>query len=215
MKFDTSIVQTRFQSPLGTIIIAATHQGLAGLWFEGQRHLPRELLAPTLVASRTALPPEGALRLRPGKAGSAAPAGEEEPATPVASRRTAMWPSDPEHPVLKEVMRQLGEYFAGRRTEFDVPLDLAHGTAFQQSVWQALLAIPQGGTASYSEVGRRIGKPAAVRAVGAAVGRNPVSIIVPCHRVMGANGALTGYAGGLDRKTALLKLEGVLQEHRP
>ncbi|MDI1271253.1 MAG: methylated-DNA--[protein]-cysteine S-methyltransferase [Polaromonas sp.] len=214
MKFDTSIVQTRFQSPLGTIIIAATPKGLAGLWFEGQRHLPPELLAPTLGTDVPSLPPEGALRLRPGKAGSAAPADEEEPATLVASRRTATWPSDPEHPVLKEVMRQLGEYFAGRRTEFDVPLDLAHGTAFQQSVWQALLDIPQGGTASYGEVGRRIGKPAAVRAVGAAVGRNPVSIIVPCHRVMGANGALTGYAGGLDRKTALLKLEGVLQELR-
>jgi methylated-DNA-[protein]-cysteine S-methyltransferase len=172
MKFDTSIVQTRFQSPLGTIIIAATARGLAGLWFEGQRHLPPELVDPPV------------------------------------------WPSDPDHPVLKEVMQQLTAYFAGQRSSFDVPLDLAHGTAFQQSVWQALLAIPQGGTASYSEVGRRIGKPAAVRAVGAAVGRNPVSIIVPCHRVMGANGALTGYAGGLDRKTALLQLEGVLQEHR-
>jgi len=172
MKFDTSIVQTRFQSPLGTIIIAATARGLAGLWFEGQRHLPPELVDPPV------------------------------------------WPSDPDHPILKEVMQQLTAYFAGQRSGFDVPLDLAHGTAFQQSVWQALLAIPQGGTASYSEVGRRIGKPAAVRAVGAAVGRNPVSIIVPCHRVMGANGALTGYAGGLDRKTALLQLEGVLQEHR-
>jgi methylated-DNA-[protein]-cysteine S-methyltransferase len=172
MKFDTSIVQTRFQSPLGTIIIAATAKGLAGLWFEGQRHLPPELVEPSV------------------------------------------WPSDPDHPVLKEVMQQLTAYFAGQRSRFDVPLDLAHGTAFQQSVWQALLAIPQGDTASYSEVGRRIGKPAAVRAVGAAVGRNPVSIIVPCHRVMGANGALTGYAGGLDRKTALLQLEGVLQEHR-
>ncbi|WP_341910756.1 methylated-DNA--[protein]-cysteine S-methyltransferase [Polaromonas sp. YR568] len=214
MKFDTSIVQTRFQSPLGTIIIAATARGLAGLWFEGQRHLPPELLAPTLGTDVSSLPPEGALRLRPGKAGSAAPAGgEKDPAT-VASPRRATWPSDPDHPVLKEVMQQLTAYFAGQRSRFDVPLDLAHGTAFQQSVWQALLAIPQGDTASYSEVGRRIGKPAAVRAVGAAVGRNPVSIIVPCHRVMGANGALTGYAGGLDRKTALLQLEGVLQEHR-
>jgi methylated-DNA-[protein]-cysteine S-methyltransferase len=111
--------------------------------------------------------------------------------------------------VLKEVIRQLGDYFAGRRTAFDVPLDLAHGTDFQQSVWQALLKIPQGGTASYGELSARIGKPAAVRAVGAAVGRNPVSIIVPCHRVMGAGGALTGYAGGLERKSALLRLEGV------
>ncbi len=170
MKFDTSIVQTRFESPLGTIIIAATAKGLTGLWFDGQRHLPPELVGP------------------------------------------AVWPASPDHPVLQQVSQQLNEYFAGERTQFDVPLDLAYGTAFQQSVWQALLAIPQGGTASYGEVSRRIGKPAAVRAVGAAVGRNPVSIIVPCHRVMGTSGALTGYAGGLDRKTALLKLEGVLQE---
>ncbi|HYW58136.1 MAG TPA: methylated-DNA--[protein]-cysteine S-methyltransferase [Polaromonas sp.] len=170
MKFDRSIVQTTYESPLGKMIIAATDKGLAGLWFEGQRHLPPELLAPTLAA----------------------------------------WPSDPAHPLLREVIRQLGEYFAGKRTEFDVALDLAYGTAFQQSVWQALLAIPQGGTASYGEVSSRIGKPAAVRAVGAAIGRNPVSIIVPCHRVMGAKGALTGYAGGLERKSALLRLEGVL-----
>jgi methylated-DNA-[protein]-cysteine S-methyltransferase len=177
MKFTRSIVQTTFQSPLGKMIIAATDKGLAGLWFEGQRHLPAEL-APTHGISHT-----------------------------------AVWPSDPHHPVLQEVSRQLTEYFAGQRTQFDVPLDLAYGTAFQQSVWQALLKIPQGGTASYGELSQRIGKPAAVRAVGAAVGRNPVSVIVPCHRVMGANGALTGYAGGLDRKAALLTLEGVLQEN--
>jgi methylated-DNA-[protein]-cysteine S-methyltransferase len=111
--------------------------------------------------------------------------------------------------VLKQATQQLMEYFAGTRTQFDLPLDLTGGTAFQQSVWQALLAIPQGATASYGQISSRIGKPAAVRAVGAAVGRNPVSIIVPCHRVMGADGSLTGYAGGLDRKTALLHLEGV------
>ena len=96
-----------------------------------------------------------------------------------------------------------------------MPLDLSCGTAFQQSVWQALLAIPQGEVVSYGEVSRRIGKPAAVRAVGGAVGRNPVSIIVPCHRVMGTNGALTGYGGGLTRKSALLRLEGARQESLP
>ena len=124
----------------------------------------------------------------------------------------APWSENPEHPVLKLVSQQLTEYFAGQRSQFDVPLDLRCGTAFQQSVWQALLTIPQGGTESYGEVSRRIGKPAAVRAVGGAIGRNPVSIIVPCHRVMGSNGTLTGYAGGLDRKAALLRLEGALQE---
>jgi methylated-DNA-[protein]-cysteine S-methyltransferase len=125
----------------------------------------------------------------------------------------ATWPEDAAHPVLKQVSQQLNEYFAGQRNHFDVPLDLGCGTAFQQSVWQALLAIAQGETVSYGEVSRRIGKPAAVRAVGGAVGRNPVSIIVPCHRVMGSNGALTGYAGGLARKTALLRLEGALAEN--
>lgn len=127
----------------------------------------------------------------------------------------ATWPEDADHPILKQASQQLGDYFAGRRSHFDVPLDLSCGTVFQQSVWQALLAIPQGEVVSYGEVSRRIGKPAAVRAVGGAVGRNPVSIIVPCHRVMGSNGALTGYGGGLDRKTALLRLEGALQESLP
>lgn len=127
----------------------------------------------------------------------------------------AQWPADPDHPVLKQASRQLAEYFAGRRKHFDVPLDLDCGTAFQQSVWQALLAIPPGGTASYGEVSRRIGKPLAMRAVGAAVGRNPVSIIVPCHRVMGSDGSLTGYGGGLHRKVALLRLEGIPLEKLP
>ena len=124
----------------------------------------------------------------------------------------AAWPEDADHPVLQQAREQLGEYFAGRRCRFDLPLDLSSGTAFQQAVWQALLAIPQGEVTSYGEVSRRIGKPAAVRAVGGAIGRNPVSIIVPCHRVTGSSGALTGYAGGLDRKTALLRLEGALAE---
>lgn len=120
------------------------------------------------------------------------------------------WPEDPSHPVLQEAARQLTAYFAGQRTRFDLPLDLQAGTPFQQSVWQALLAIPAGATTSYAALGRQLGRPQAARAVGAAVGRNPVSIVVPCHRVMGASGALTGYAGGLDRKQALLRLEGAL-----
>ena len=95
---------------------------------------------------------------------------------------------------------------AGRR-HFDLPLDLRQGTDFQRGVWQALLAIPAGATLSYGALADRIGNPQAVRAVGAAVGRNPLSIIVPCHRVVGATGKLTGYAGGLDRKQALLLLE--------
>lgn len=123
-----------------------------------------------------------------------------------------VWPSGPDHPVLKKASQQLADYFTHQRSHFDVPLDLASGTLFQQAVWRALLAIPHGDTVSYGEISLRIGRPTAVRAVGAAVGRNPISIIVPCHRVMGADGSLTGYAGGLDRKTALLKLEGAFQE---
>ena len=165
MKFDSTLVQTRYASPLGPMIVAATARGLAGVWFDGQRHLPD----------------------------------------------VSQWPqADAQHPVLANAVRQLGEYFAGTRTQFDLPLDLQGGTPFQQSVWHALLRIPSGSTDSYGALSERIGKPAAVRAVGAAVGRNPLSIVVPCHRVIGANGALTGYAGGLERKTALLQLEGAL-----
>jgi methylated-DNA-[protein]-cysteine S-methyltransferase len=120
------------------------------------------------------------------------------------------WREDADHPVLREAVTQLADYFAGRRTHFDLPLDLQSGTPFQQSVWQALCAIPAGHTTSYSALGEQLGRPKAARAIGAAVGRNPLSIVVPCHRVLGAGGALTGYAGGLDRKDALLRLEGAL-----
>ena len=115
--------------------------------------------------------------------------------------------------VLKETQRQLQAYFAGQLRQFDIPLDLSAGTAFQQLVWQALLAIPFGKTTSYGALSSSIGKPLAVRAVGTAIGRNPIGIIVPCHRVIGADGSLTGYAGGLHRKEAFLKLEGALPAH--
>lgn len=102
--------------------------------------------------------------------------------------------------------RQLDEYFAGRRTDFDLPLRPG-GTDFQRQVWTALLTVPYAETLSYGDIARRIGQPRASRAVGLANGRNPISIIVPCHRVIGANGSLTGYGGGLDRKRHLLALE--------
>jgi len=155
---------TRYESPMGTMLLAASERGLAGVWFVGQRHGPD----------------------------------------------TRGWYEDPEHPVLRQAVAQLVEYFAGERSTFDLPLDLQGGTPFQQSVWDALLRIPRGGTTSYAELARRLGKPQAARAIGAAVGRNPVSIVVPCHRVLGTDGTLTGYAGGLERKTALLQLEGAL-----
>ncbi len=154
-----------YDSPLGPMLLAARGGGLAGLWFEGQKHWPQ------------------------GCAG---------------------WRRDDRHPVLVQARDQLDGYFAGRRARFDLPVDLSAGTAFQARVWQALQHIPPGATVSYSALAAGIGAPAAVRAVGAAVGRNPVSIVVPCHRVLGAGGALTGYAGGLERKNALLRLEGVL-----
>ena len=152
-------------SPLGPMTLAASAQGLCGVWFEDQRHGP----SPATMQS---------------------------------------WTSAPTDPVLQEAAQQLQAYFSGQRQPFDVPLDLSHGTAFQQSVWQALLQIGCGHSQSYGDLAKRLNNPKAVRAVGAAVGRNPISIIVPCHRILGAGGQLTGYAGGLWRKEALLRLEG-------
>jgi len=114
--------------------------------------------------------------------------------------------ADFEDPVVARAARELDEYFAGRRTTFDVPL-APQGTAFQQRVWKALLGIPYGRTVSYGEIARRIGQPTAVRAVGLANGRNPIPILIPCHRVIGADGSLTGFGGGLPIKRALLALE--------
>ena len=119
--------------------------------------------------------------------------------------------ADAEHPILVETERQLGEYFAGKRRTFDVPLSFS-GSDFQTRVWRALLTIPFGETRSYGEIARALEKPGAARAVGAANGRNPISIIVPCHRVIGASGDLTGDGGGLDRKRTLLTLE---RDHAP
>ncbi len=152
-------------SSWGPLLLAATDQGLCGMWFEGQKHSPD----------------------------------------------TSGWRMQG-HPTTAQALLQLEQYFAGQRTAFDLPLDLTAGTPFQQAVWQALLRIPSGQIQSYGAVAKLLGNTAAVRAVGAAVGRNPVSIIVPCHRVVGAAGALTGYAGGLERKTALLQLENALPQ---
>ena len=118
------------------------------------------------------------------------------------------WQLDDRHALLKDAAAQLRAYLAAKTSVFDIPLDLSHGTEFQQLVWATLLAIPRGTTLRYGDVSQRIGRPTATRAVGAAIGRNPVSVIVPCHRVLGASGSLTGYAGGIERKRALLDLEG-------
>lgn len=118
-------------------------------------------------------------------------------------------PLQPAHPLLVRAAQEFGEYFAGSRRGFSVPLD-PQGTVFQQRVWQRLLAIPMGALSTYGAIAQQLGLPSAARAVGAAVGRNPIGIIVPCHRVVGRDGALTGYAAGLPRKESLLRLEGAL-----
>ncbi|MBM3387222.1 MAG: methylated-DNA--[protein]-cysteine S-methyltransferase [Betaproteobacteria bacterium] len=114
----------------------------------------------------------------------------------------------PDDALLRHAGQQLLAYFAGQAPHFDVPLDLSAGTPFQQSVWRQLLSLAHGQLGSYGAIARALGQAQAARAVGAAVGRNPISILVPCHRVLGRNGQLTGYAGGLWRKQALLRLEG-------
>ena len=121
-------------------------------------------------------------------------------------------PSQPEEatPLLLEACRQLREYFAGERKAFALPLAPA-GTEFQKKVWAALRDIPWGETRSYGDIARAIGKPAASRAVGMANGRNPLPIFIPCHRVIGTNGSITGYSGGLEKKRFLLRLEGISQ----
>jgi len=157
------IAQARFDSPLGPITVAATAQGLAGLWFDGQAYHPGTLHAPI----------------------------------------------DAEQPFIARARDELERYWRGSCKPFTVPLD-AQGTAFQKAIWRSLLDIPAGSTRSYAVVAASAGSPRAVRAAGAAIGRNPLSIIVPCHRVLGRDGSLTGYAGGLQRKQALLRLEDAL-----
>lgn len=163
------VAQGRINTPLGPMTAAATAKGLAGLWFDGQKHHPGALDAPV----------------------------------------------DDNNAFIAQARRELDAYFAARRLHrgparsaaFSVPLD-PQGTPFQRSVWQRLLRIRAGQCSHYGELARQLGRPEAARAVGAAVGRNPISIVVPCHRVLGRDGSLTGYAGGLPRKSALLALEG-------
>lgn len=152
--------QTTVTTPLGKLLLVRTEKGIAGVWFEGQKHHP----------------------------------------APFAAMRR------PDDELLRRACDQLHEYFAGERSHFDLPLDL-HGTAFQRAVWAQLLAIPAAGTTSYGAIAKALANASAVRAVGGAVGRNPISVIVPCHRVVGTDGSITGYAGGVDRKRALLELE--------
>ena len=123
-----------------------------------------------------------------------------------APRVEAGWKRDGAHALLRQAKRELAEYFAGKRTRFSVKL-APHGTPFQRSVWKAIAGVGFGKTIAYAELARRAGRPGSARAAGAATGRNPIGVIVPCHRIVGSNGSLTGYAGGLAKKRALLALE--------
>jgi methylated-DNA-[protein]-cysteine S-methyltransferase len=157
------------RTPLGDMLLAASHVGLAGAWFtEGQKHSPSDAL-------------------------------------------TAAWPlasqGDASQAILDKASQQLMQYFLGNLKVFDLPFDLSSGTVFQQSVWHEISKTESGKTSPYGAICHAIHKPTAARAVGAAVGKNPISIIIPCHRIVGSSGAMTGYAGGLDRKVALLQLE--------
>jgi methylated-DNA-[protein]-cysteine S-methyltransferase len=155
------------------------------------------------VSIKTIASPVGELTLAAGDEGLVAILWENDRPGRVVLGETV---DAPDHPVLVETERQLGEYFAGGRRAFDVPLDF-RGPEFQKSVWRILLTIPFGETRTYGQIAQAVGRPAASRAVGAANGRNPISIIAPCHRVVGADGSLTGFAGGLDAKRFLLGLE--------
>ena len=150
-----------FESPFGGMLLAASDDGLTGVYFDRQKHHPK---------------------------------------------RASDWKHAPENIDLKRAKRQLAEYFAGKRRDFDLALD-PRGTDFQRAVWKAISGVPYGETISYAELARRSGFPEGARAAGAATGRNPIGIVVPCHRIVGSDGSLTGYAGGLPRKRALLALE--------
>ena len=154
-------------------------------------------------AYKTMPSPVGELKLVASDKGIAAVLWQND--DPARVRLGAM-AEDKNHPVLVEAERQLTDYFADNLKTFSLPLDFT-GTEFQKSVWQALLTIPFGETRSYAQIATLIGNPKAVRAVGAANGKNPISIIAPCHRVIGSNGTLTGFAGGLKAKACLLQIE--------
>lgn len=158
------------------------------------------------LSYKTITSPVGALKLVASDIGLVAILWENDDPARV---RLGTMAEDAEHPVLVQTEEQLREYFGGSRRHFDVPLDL-RGTDFQKRVWARLLAIPFGETRSYGAIAAELDRPAASRAVGAANGRNPISIIAPCHRVVGSNGKLTGFAGGLEAKAYLLGLEGAL-----
>jgi len=158
-----------YDSPHGRMLLAANDDGLCGVYFDGQKYLPK---------------------------------------------LDTEWRHDPGHATLEQAKRELAEYFGGERKRFDTAL-APEGTAFQRSVWKAISTVAFGETITYGELARRAGSNGSARAAGAATGRNPIGIIVPCHRIVGSDGSLTGYAGGIERKRALLALESGIPELLP
>ncbi len=181
-------------SPVGDLVLTATETGLTGVYFPTSRHHPA-VSAPSSVSPHPlSSSPDGPHPLTP---------------SPPRSARGRLFGRGGTKEVLDKTEKQLKEYFAGSRTTFDLPLEPS-GTDFQLSVWELLRKIPYGVTTSYGELARRLGEPKASRAVGAANGANPIPIIVPCHRVVGSKGELTGFGGGIERKRWLLEHEGAL-----
>ena len=173
----TPLSFAKTRGPLGEMLLAASDAALCGLWFMGQRYFPPVSPDHPEQIREIAMPCRSFTKRQAGPAS-----------------------------ILEQTVEELGAYFAGDLRQFSIPLEPA-GTPFQRKVWKQLLAIPHGQTRSYSEIAAGIGCPGAPRAVGAAIGKNPVSIIIPCHRVLGKSGSLTGYAGGTDKKRFLLALE--------
>jgi methylated-DNA-[protein]-cysteine S-methyltransferase len=172
---------SRVTTPIGELTLAASETALTGVYFPSSRHGPPPIIPPLHEGERG---PGGEVR-RGAEASGAA------------------------NEILSRARQQLAEYFARARMTFDLPLAAA-GTDFEHSVWDYLRTIPFGATTSYGEIARRLGDARNARAVGAANGKNPIPIIVPCHRVIGANGDLTGFGGGIERKRWLLEHEGAL-----
>ncbi len=162
---------------------------------------------PADLVQTDCMSPLGRLHLAASGRGLAGLWFEDQAHRPAALSGPSAWPQEPQLPLFQAAREQLKAYFDRRLQTFDLPLDLSSGTTFQQAVWHRLLDIGPGQHISYGELARQLGRPQAARAVGAAVGRNPLSIVLPCHRVLGQGGQLTGYAAGLPRKTALLALE--------
>jgi O-6-methylguanine DNA methyltransferase len=190
-------------SPVGLLRLAAEDDRLVEVSFAEGEAKPSSVVSGASDGAGLHSGGSASLRPPPGKARRGPPARRRLAAGSPASA-PSLAPSG--HPVLTQARKQLAEYFAGKRTDFDLPLS-ATGTEFQESVWRALQEIPYGRTVSYGKIATRIGRPAAVRAVGAANGANPIAIVIPCHRVIGADGSLTGYGGGEPRKKWLLDHE--------